>query len=158
MQEMFVLQLGSTQVRSIHPRNQSKRGTNRESCGYFHDTGKCAFGTRCCKEHDPRLFSDQAQRVLTDADTDLRQQLTLHLASIPEKYEEHNIRHVSPSLLLPPPPKPILYSHALFPLMSPALLNCLLQVYACVSVRPLPFAVRPEGSDEEGMRPMIAET
>ena len=100
-----MLQLGSKQVRNIHPRNQSRRGTSRDACRYFHDTGKCAFGTRCSKEHDARLFSDQALSSLRDADTDVRQQLTLHLVSIPEKYEERDIIKVcvsSPTSPTPP--------------------------------------------------------
>lgn len=56
--------------------------------------GKCAFGPDCRKMHDPRMLSDSALSALREQDADLRQQLTLHLASIPEGVTEQDILEV----------------------------------------------------------------
>ena len=56
--------------------------------------GKCAFGPDCRKAHDPHLLSDSAISALRGQDADSRQQLTLHLASIPEGVEEQDIMKV----------------------------------------------------------------
>ena len=56
--------------------------------------GKCAFGPDCRKAHDPHLLSDTAISALRGRDADSRQQLTLHLASIPEGVEEQDIMKV----------------------------------------------------------------
>jgi hypothetical protein len=44
--------------------------------------------------HDPRMLSDSALSALRGQDADLRQQLTLHLASIPEGVTEQDILEV----------------------------------------------------------------
>ena len=91
-----ILMLSSRQVRSIHPRFAEGTGSGRrpERCSYFEDCGKCAFGAGCRKTHDPRLLSQDAQcAVANGEDMAMRQQLTLHLATIPEGYDEARIRH-----------------------------------------------------------------
>ena len=90
-----ILMLSSRQVRSIHPRFAEGTGSGRrpERCSYFEDCGKCAFGAGCRKTHDPRLLSQDAQcAVANGEDMAMRQQLTLHLATIPEGYDEARIR------------------------------------------------------------------
>jgi hypothetical protein len=44
--------------------------------------------------HDPHMLSDSAISALRGQDADLRQQLTLHLASIPEGVTEQDIMEV----------------------------------------------------------------
>jgi len=58
------------------------------------ETGKCAFGPGCNKIHAPHLLSVNAQKTLRDGNIDHHQQLTLHLASVPEGYEEEQIYRV----------------------------------------------------------------
>ena len=62
-----------------------------ESCQYFNETGKCAFGPGCRKEHNANLLTASAQSNLRRDNSEHRQQLTLHLASIPDGYQEADI-------------------------------------------------------------------
>ena len=86
------------QIRNIMPRNAGAPADRRqvECCRYFVDTGKCAFGPLCRKEHDARMLTPSAQNSLRqDPELNNRQQLTLHLAHLPEGYDEGAVYRVS---------------------------------------------------------------
>ena len=85
------------QIRAIMPRNAGAPGDRRkvECCRYFVDTGKCAFGPLCRKEHDARMLTLSAQNSLrVDPEANQRQQLTLHLAHLPVGYDEDAVSRV----------------------------------------------------------------
>ena len=94
-------------TQNIYPRNMPSVASSMrsavkvETCKYFNDTGKCAFGPGCRKEHNAKLLTVEAQSNLCRDDSEHRQQLTLHLASIPDGYQEADIIKVDTSCPFP---------------------------------------------------------